>query len=99
MDCPVYTFHLIAGTAFYFAVESEDELPLWMDCITLATFKQDFSETGQESEGAVFLAVSVFLRAVVSKHCLGFASQVFYLCVRFQLVANFPKQGLQQQVG
>lgn len=84
MKCPLYTFRLIVGTAFYFAVESEDELPLWMDCITLATFKQDFSETGQESEGAVFLS-----------RCLGFASQVFYLCVRFQLVANFPKQGLQ----
>ncbi|XP_023711372.1 uncharacterized protein LOC111866550 isoform X3 [Cryptotermes secundus] len=42
------------GTAFYFAVESEDELPLWMESITLATLKQDFSETGQESEAVFF---------------------------------------------
>jgi hypothetical protein len=97
MVYPLYTFYLIAGTVFYFAVESEDELPLWMDCITLATYKQDFSETGQESEGGVFLSrcQCLFLRSVVvSKHCLGFASQVFYSCVRCQL-ANVPKQGLR----
>jgi sulfur transfer complex TusBCD TusB component (DsrH family) len=67
MYCPFYTFHLIAGTVFYFAVESEDELLLWMDCITLATFKQDFSETGQESEGGVFVSLCqcLFLTTVL----------------------------------
>ncbi|XP_069700872.1 connector enhancer of kinase suppressor of ras 2 isoform X2 [Periplaneta americana] len=45
------------GTVFYFAVESEEELAVWMDCMTLATFKQGhesdavfFSETDEESE-------------------------------------------------
>jgi hypothetical protein len=95
LECPLYTSHLIAGTVFYFAVESEDELPLWMDCITLATFKQDFSETGQESEGGVFLprCQCLFLRVVVvvvvSKHCLGFASQVFcVLGANLQLISK-----------
>jgi hypothetical protein len=42
----------MTGTVFYFAVESKDELPLWMNCITLATLKQDFPEAAQESEGS-----------------------------------------------
>jgi hypothetical protein len=50
-----WSANCVSGTVFYFAAESEDELLLWMDCITLATFKQDFSKTGQESEGNVFL--------------------------------------------
>lgn len=47
---------MFTGTVFYFAAESEDELSLWVDCITLATFKQDYSKIGQESEGN-FLSV------------------------------------------
>jgi hypothetical protein len=44
------------GTVFYFAVESEDELSVWMDHVTMATFKQDFSSSGQESEGKLSLS-------------------------------------------
>ena len=48
---------MLTGTVFYFAAESEEELSLWMDCITLATFKQDCSKMGQESEGNLYLCI------------------------------------------
>jgi hypothetical protein len=59
------------GTVFYFAVESEDELSLWMDHITVATFKQDFSKSGQDSEGKLSLSHSQcnFPSVAVSSEC------------------------------
>nr|CAD7198537.1 unnamed protein product [Timema douglasi] len=32
------------GTVFYFAAETDDELTMWLDCIVLATLKQDFNK-------------------------------------------------------
>lgn len=58
---------MLTGTVFYFAVESEDELSLWMDRITSATLKQDFSKSGQEAEGKLLFSHSLcsFPRTVV----------------------------------
>jgi hypothetical protein len=77
---------VFTGTVFYFAAESEEELSLWMDCITLATFKQDFSKMGQESEGNLFLCIFLKKGSVKSEHyhqhhisqkCLTFWHQSF----------------------
>uniref|UniRef100_A0A7R9P871 (California timema) hypothetical protein n=2 Tax=Timema TaxID=61471 RepID=A0A7R9P871_TIMCA len=35
---------LLARTVFYFAAETDDELTMWLDCIVLATLKQDFNK-------------------------------------------------------
>lgn len=82
------------GTVFYFAAESENELLLWMDSITQATFKQDFSKTGQESEGNLFL--DIFLNGAVKSehHCQQFINQKLFMCLYVQSMAKFPKWDL-----
>ena len=41
----------IAGTVFYFAAETEEALNQWLDCMTQATLRQDFSKPGQDNDG------------------------------------------------
>nr|CAD7601690.1 unnamed protein product [Timema genevievae] len=40
------------GTVFYFAAETDEELTMWLDCIVLATLKQDFNKpsVGMDSD-------------------------------------------------
>jgi len=83
---------VFTGTVFYFAAESEEELSLWMDCITLATFKQDFSKMGQESEGNLLLCIFLKKGPVKSEHyCQHNISRKFLIYMWVSAHGRVPK--------
>ncbi|CAG2058818.1 unnamed protein product, partial [Timema podura] len=47
------------GTVFYFAAETDEELTMWLDCIVLATLKQDFNKpsVGMDSDCKLYCTI------------------------------------------